>query len=337
VRRLIKRIAGKIPTRITKSGWWFIGVTTMTSSAAYQSGSNVLFLALACFLSALLLNGLISWWNYSKLEAKPLKTSQMQAGVEKPIFIRVEDRKTTLRSIGMEAVAQIVAPGNKAQAYRIPLTSKDEALAGTLNWTPKKRGRHSLQFKSIDSHFPFGFIRKQMPIDLTQEVLVWPSMVSVDEMDLLKDPSSEDNKPDKQRQRFAPEIASIRPFIPGDSKRVIHWKKSAQTGSLISKNQDFSSSTGPVHLWFDLHASNFASEDEFDLYCSKIGSLSSEWLRIGRIHSVRLHDEPMIVINSSAHWCQLMDRLATIEAKTTKVEFDAPIVTPELLKSRGAG
>ena len=89
----LKAVMDRIPTRLTKAGWWYVGAATLTSAAAYHSASNVLFLALAFFMSALLLNGLISWWNFSQLDFHHLRTVRTHAGEKSSVQFDLTDKK----------------------------------------------------------------------------------------------------------------------------------------------------------------------------------------------------------------------------------------------------
>jgi uncharacterized protein (DUF58 family) len=325
VKRWFRRLAGKIPTRITKSGWWFIGVTTLTSSAAYQSGSNVLFLALACFLSALLLNGLVSWWNYSRLVPLPIEPVRMQTGRSGVIGIGFEDRKTTLHSIGMEGSLLIVLHNGETKHYRTPFLRSGSRQEASFHWTPSKRGIHRIIFRSIDSHFPFGFIRKQMPVGLSAGLIVWPASVPPPPYQEDLHQTDQANLNNRKSTEISHEIGSIRPFMTGDSKKIIYWKKSAQTGELVSKNYDPGQAANSTTYWFDFHESHFATEADVDLLCAKIGSFSQALLKKGVVHRIILHNNPPRKINSRTDWTHLMDDLSTVQTtKTILPPTDAP-------------
>ena len=74
---------------------------------------------------------------------------------------------------------------------------------------------------------------------------------------------------------------AVRQYAPGDAQRHIHWKSTAKVGSLMVRQFE-ETRRSTISLVLDLDESSYASEDEFEMAVSVIGSLGVRALRDGR-------------------------------------------------------
>ncbi len=74
---------------------------------------------------------------------------------------------------------------------------------------------------------------------------------------------------------------SVREYATGDAQRHIHWKSTAKTGTLMVRQFE-ETRRSTISLVLDLNAASYASDDEFEMAVSAIGSLGVRALRDGR-------------------------------------------------------
>ena len=74
---------------------------------------------------------------------------------------------------------------------------------------------------------------------------------------------------------------AVREYAPGDAQRHIHWKSTAKVGALMVRQFE-ETRRSTISLVLDLDESSYASEDEFEMAVSVIGSLGVRALRDGR-------------------------------------------------------
>ena len=74
---------------------------------------------------------------------------------------------------------------------------------------------------------------------------------------------------------------AVREYATGDAQRHIHWKSTAKTGTLMVRQFE-ETRRSTISLVLDLNAASYASDDEFELAVSTIGSLGVRALRDGR-------------------------------------------------------
>ncbi len=313
----------RMPTRLSKAGWWYLGAVTLTSMAAYQSGSNVLFLALACLLSALLLNGLLSWWNFSHIAFRNLRVSRCRAGVPGSLQLDFRDLKRALPSLGLIAVIEVEGTHLREVIrlrHSLPVRSQsaNEWTLCSLPWQTPARGWHRIRLRQIESTFPFGLLLKVFPQSLSHETIVWPAPTREPLPCLPLQSSGSSNLRDESavQSRWgspSPEIAGLRNYRHGDPVRTIHWRKSAQLRRPTVLERPGSTAPQPTCVCFDFHSSHFLDESQLHTYCSRIAHWIELQLRYSPLLEVSLHDQPPLLLHGESALHRLLDALARIE------------------------
>lgn len=120
--------------------------------------------------------------------------------------------------------------------------SKGIALARVGGWSdvefewafvPEQRGVYPQSQPTVDTGFPFGILHANVPIQMQNELLVWPASVTLDAMpDTVELQSREDRLSDR-RVGDCGDLLGTRAFRDGDSLRRVHWQQTARHGRLI--------------------------------------------------------------------------------------------------------
>lgn len=108
------------------------------------------------------------------------------------------------------------------------------------------------------AHDPFGMATREMELEDRSGVLVYPRMVPMSNFVVSARQPLGDFKPVTPLVEDPMRIAGVRPYVPGDSPRRIHWRATARTGELQTRL--FEPSASPVaaifldtitfsHLW----------------------------------------------------------------------------------------
>jgi hypothetical protein len=181
---------------LTLPGVFLMVLAMGIGTAAYNTASNILFIALSLLLACLLLSGLLSWFNFMDLRWRLRPQGPWRAGHETLVTVEVRNGKRWLPtySLWFELATQprrIPAPEQTAREPkmseilaaaekhitrgRIHLRERIEA-GGTvaLEWgvKPTRRGEALVELTSVGSLFPFGFLRKSLGTDAQQPVPV---------------------------------------------------------------------------------------------------------------------------------------------------------------------
>lgn len=78
---------------------------------------------------------------------------------------------------------------------------------------------------------------------------------------------------------------ALRPYVPGDDRRYVHWRTSARIGQLMVR-QFQETRRSQITVVLPTSASSYASEDEFELAVSATASLAAQVIRDGTQLSV---------------------------------------------------
>ncbi|MEM1446831.1 MAG: DUF58 domain-containing protein [Planctomycetota bacterium] len=101
---------------------------------------------------------------------------------------------------------------------------------------PRRRGR--LRFERIEAStsFPFSVIHKTVIFEQTDEVLVFPYLYRVRRQLLANLSTTEgDGREVQPKPGGSDEFFGLREYRPGDSPRMIDWKRTAKAGKLVAR------------------------------------------------------------------------------------------------------
>jgi uncharacterized protein (DUF58 family) len=298
----------------------------LTGLAAFNSANNVLFVALALQLSVVLLNGLISWWNFSRIAVKQILAFPCRAREEGQLLLMFEDRKRRFPSLGLTAVFELTDPSGAVTILDFPIVTTREGRESKpleYRWSPVMRGLHRVSFRHIESSFPFGFIVKTYPFPAISDVLAWPGKsrsvpsnqtgAGVAGMELLA----------RRREGFD-EIHGLRDYRRGDPLSSIHWKKSTRSGTMVVKLRSDGLNRGAV-LVFDLQVGEDCPAETWEHYLEQIADLTLFHLKSGTGLRVSLHGAPFLVLKTEHFPKPWFDQLALAVPAT--VPLDAEVAS----------
>jgi uncharacterized protein (DUF58 family) len=121
-----------------------------------------------------------------------------------------------------------------------------------------RRGLHEYPPLKLTTPAPFGLFRRQRTVTLPTRLLAYPEVKPLHRLTLFdRQPTAQHTHP---RPGFGSEFIGVRPYRPGDSPRHIHWRSTARTNQLISK--EFADDTQPgLTLVLDLFAHRSAIQN----------------------------------------------------------------------------
>ena len=127
---------------------------------------------------------------------------------------------------------------------------------------------------------PIGLLRREHAWDDRHELFVHPRTVVVPSTSagLVRDL---EGNPTRQLVDADMSFHAIREYVPGDSRRQIHWKSTAKTGRLMVRQFE-ESRRSRLAVVLSLAADEYASDDEFELGVSAAASLGVQAIRDGR-------------------------------------------------------
>lgn len=319
-------------------------------SAAYNSANNILFITLSLMLACLILSGVLSWLNFSKVRWRLRLTPPWRAGQAAVVEIELENRKRFLptyslwfdlaaRAAGHEPakaettftakgkdVRAMLAKANVGEAgARLHLgTRLDAQGVARVEWTfqPPRRGRWRVELAGVGSLFPFGFLSKTLASETAHEVTVWPAPV-----EYRRHAATGQRRPTGgdalERPGSGGDLLALRRYATGDSHRLIHWKASARVGQLLVRQFTAESSEGCT-LWLETGAARWTRPEQFELCLSFVATLAEDLFRRGELVRVAIDDEAPLPVRSIHDLEAFLDRLAALPPVPAEGREPAP-------------
>jgi uncharacterized protein (DUF58 family) len=324
----------------TVSGVVLIGLALGIGTAAYNSASNILFIALALLLACLILSGVLAWLNLRgvrwQLEVQPPLRAGQQAEVNLLLrntkgflptyalwfefaaepFRRDEPFRpeSTITGKGIDVWATLKQVEEATATGTVHLRSRLEpGGSARLDWifTPARRGLLRIELRGVGSLFPFGFLRKQAGTDLRRDVPVWPAPVEYRRFGGAS-PRRPAGELRQAKAGHEGEMIALRQYEHGDSHRLIHWKASARSGRLLIR-QFSSQNSDACSIWLRTDAAVWPEPEQFELLLSFAATLAQDLFRAGRLLSTAIDGSPPVPTKRVTDLESFLDKLA--EAK----------------------
>jgi len=210
--------------RPTRDGWWCLGAALGLGFAAMNTGNNLLYLLTALLLGLVIVSGVLSERSRRGLRLHPVLPQEIYAGRPFALGARLENvkRRRVSRSLAVET------PGRRLYVDRL---APGQARLLTWETTLPRRGRRRLAGVRVTTRFPFGLFVKTSRLLLDDEVLVFPAVRPLAEP-WRRRLAAGGPRPVRRRGR-GHDLYNLRDYRSGDDRRMIHWRSSAKTGTLV--------------------------------------------------------------------------------------------------------
>ena len=231
----LRWIGYRMEYRVTRQGWIYMILIILVALAALNTGNNLLFLILASLIASILMSGVLSSVTLAGIELRLQLPENIFAG--QPVRARVElkNEKLTLPSFSLrvEGAAKkdaAVAALLETPVY-FPYLPRQEAVAQSVPMLFPRRGVYRQEAFRIVTRFPFGFLQKTRRVDLLTEALVYPSVEATEEF--LEVRRGIQGAMESLAKGRGQDLYALRDYLPNDSARLVHWKATARSGSLM--------------------------------------------------------------------------------------------------------
>lgn len=121
------------------------------------------------------------------------------------------------------------------------------------------RGVFTLGPWSVTCGDPFGLFEVQITFPEMRTLLVYPRVMRLPEIDLPRGGAGGASRQTRVANATTVLASHVRPYVPGESLHLIHWRKSAQLGHFMVKQFDLEPA-GDLWILLDLDAAVQAGE-----------------------------------------------------------------------------
>jgi len=302
----------------TLAGYFLIFICLGVGVAAYNTASNILFITVSFLLASLILNGVLSWLNFSRIQWLIHPQAPYRVGTPAGVRLEVSNHKRFIVTFSLWFDMRIRA--TKIQG-RLPLGRQLKPQSSvSLDWsfTPEKRGRERVEVKTIGSQFPFGYLKKVIPGRVHTDIVVWPSRIEY----AFKDISGQkvlDRGHALKRKGDGEDLLGVRRYEVGDSRKHIHWKASARRGKLMVRELAEERQDGYI-LVIDTADEGWKDSHKLEILCRFALSLAEDLFTRNQLTATVINRGNVRWIRSIADLERFFDDLAVVEPVSVGVE-----------------
>lgn len=307
----------------TISGTLLIAVALGIGTAAYNTSNNILFITLSLLLACLVLSGVMSALNFSKVAWQLIPSAPYRVGQTGTVAVAVRNTKSLLPTYGLWFDLRTQSdPTGRRLVLRQRLDAGGGETRLDWSWQPTVRGREVIELAAVGSLFPFGFLRKVLACEERAEVLVWPAPTEYQRFTVLA-PIRRQSGHAVARVGQTGDLLAVRHYQSGDSHRLIHWKASARLRRLMVRQFSSEQQEG-YSLRLDTSADLWPRAEQFEQLCRFAATLAEDLFTTGRLGTIAFDLESPRLVRSVRDLEAFFDRLAQLETRRTSGRPSAP-------------
>ena len=250
--------------RLTREGWFFLGVTIAIGLAALNTGHNLFYLVFAMLVSLIVVSGLLSERAVRSLKIARRLPGEIFARAAAPVELRITNASRRRTSYAVEVHDGVVGEPRQRVGFLDRLDPGAERSFLSLSTFPR-RGRHRFRSIHLVTRFPFGLFEKTRMVPRAETCVVFPALDSAQGRAASRGSAQSGFR----KHRAGEEIVGLRRKLDDDDPRRIHWRSSARSGEwMVTEHAE--SLERPLALFFD---SRGPAGDAFEAAVERCASL----------------------------------------------------------------
>jgi len=213
------------------SGFLFVFITVFLAIGAVNSQNNLLFWVFGLAVAAVIVSGIISGNSLMGLRHAAHDIPDTPVGVTRDLPHTLVSRNRLLPAFALNIRELDTADTRPGCALHIAPRSIARA---TVPWTPTRRGPTNFDRIIVESRFPFGFIVKTLEYSIPRRALATPPLLELDpRLIAALGEGQTEHRIKRARRNATGAYFGLRPYAPGDPRRLIAWRPSARRSDLL--------------------------------------------------------------------------------------------------------
>jgi uncharacterized protein (DUF58 family) len=231
--------------RLTREGWFFLGVTIAIGLAALNTGHNLFYLVFAMLVSLIVVSGLLSERAVRGLRIERRLPGELFARAAAPVELRVRNASRRRASYAVEVHDGVVGEPRRRVGFLDRLDPGAERAFVSLVTFPR-RGRQRLRSFHLVTRFPFGLFVKTRIVPSAESCVVFPALQPAEG----RATSRGAGQSGFRKHRLGEEMVGLRRKLDDDDPRRIHWRVSARSGEwMVTEHAE--NVEQPLAVFFD--------------------------------------------------------------------------------------
>ena len=321
---------------VTREGWMYFAAVTVVVFAAINTANNLLYMVLSALLAVLMLSGFLSSLNFRFLRIAVRIPSHCFAGEPFPISIEARNEKRVFPTFSIQLEPADESPFRFSTSYIPVVRSLGRSTSPVGQAMLARRGRYMMREVKSSSRYPFGFFVKDRNYRVEAECICYPEILPQEQINIAALDIRGSNL--RFERGFGQDLYMIRDYVPSDSARNVHWKASAKTGMLKTREYAAEESRRIVFA-FDRFGDP-ADGERFERLVSQSASLAYHLINDGtdvafvsdEWHSIE--GSPQAVLESILRYLALVEMSADAElpgnAESRTVSLSLRVCSREL-------
>ncbi len=230
----------------TREGLFFSALALSIGLVAVNTGHNLFYLVFALLLSSVVASGILSERVLHAIAVSRHIPSEVTARIPFAVVLEVRNlhRRKISYSLTIKDSGDFQSPRTLGYVSSLqPGESKSFHYLAQV----EQRGCHRFGPVYITTRFPFGLFEKSRLIPLEESFIAHPGLIETSKLTTL---ALGREKIRYKKWRLGEEILALRPALPDDDHRLIHWPTSARMGQLMLK-EFFEPKDYPRPIFFD--------------------------------------------------------------------------------------
>jgi uncharacterized protein (DUF58 family) len=259
--------------RLTRDGWFFLGVTIAIGLAALNTGHNLFYLVFAMLVSLIVVSGLLSERVVRHLQVERRLPGEIFARRATAVEIRVRNTSRRRTSYAVEIHDGLEGQERRRVGFVDRLDSGAERSFVQL-WMFPRRGRQAFRRIHFVTRFPFGLFEKTRIVAARQSCVIFPAVSEEGGRRLARGAGQDGFR----KHRLGEEMVGLRRKLEDDDPRRIHWRVSARAGEwMVTEHAE--RIDRPLALFFDNRG---PAGDAFEAAVERTASMVWSASRAGR-------------------------------------------------------
>ncbi|MCL6431685.1 MAG: DUF58 domain-containing protein [Anaerolineae bacterium] len=180
----------------------------------------------------------------------------------------------------------------------------------------RRRGAFTLGPLDVTLTDPFGFFTVHLRVGDETSFVVYPVIAALPPLEMPRGSAPGRVRAAVHSHEVTPNASAVRPYVPGDTLRGIHWPTTARRDELYVKDYD-REPAGDLWILLDLQRAVQAGEGEFsteEYGITVAASLADAMLRQGRAVGLLCEGEEHVMLRPERGEIQLWRILSTLAA-----------------------
>jgi len=213
---------------VLKAGYIYIILTILFGIAGVNTGNNLIYLIVSAMLSFMGLSGYLGKLNLKKLDIDVTLPEEVFAKVETPILVKVKNSKRFFPTFLLRVYVE-------DKNILIPFVDTNTQSERHILVKYENRGERQIKEIKVCSVFPFNFFRRCVTLKLNRIFTVYPFPKKCNHKNFYDSYTKTKGDLTSTEKGNSGDLIGIRDYTIGDSLKYIHWKATAKTGELKTK------------------------------------------------------------------------------------------------------